>query len=417
MTCGFGSFHSRLISQIAAHAYTITHHERRSICNGPFPSRFELSGSTLSVSSLSAVWSFPRSVGHSQTAKELGRCDGKQHHQEERRSSIILFCSYYGMASDLEARMMEEEEAKNPCGVPECLVDMNKRIINNGGGFVDNVKAISTNLTREVTLKAFRLLVDFKEPGLSTERPGHGQAGLIRQDMINTSLGGSDEYAVVPVTAKHNLHKWGKYEARNPKMFLKANESIKIDTPFPDTNWTMAPADRVSLRTENKESRPGFWKYGVDVSASEKIGCVGEWFTNKNRSFGAVRHGFIPLEGVQVGIAVLFTSDSKPTNKTIAGVGQEEVAMEPEDIENVFGKPGVVNIYTGKIQFVGTNHIEYDINSFTGCSGAVVFLLDGEDQHNSVQKCDHGKAIAIHGGAHPTLTDRNLGFLLSNVLP
>jgi hypothetical protein len=27
----------------------------------------------------------------------------------------------------------EEEEAKNPCGVPECLVDMNKRIKNNGG--------------------------------------------------------------------------------------------------------------------------------------------------------------------------------------------------------------------------------------------------------------------------------------------
>jgi hypothetical protein len=144
-----------------------------------------------------------------------------------------------------------------------------------------------------------------------------------------------------------------------------------------------------------------------------KLVGVGEWFTNKNRSFGAVRHDFIPLKGMQVGIAVLFTSDSKPTNKTIAGVGQEEVTMEPEDIENVFGKPGVVNIYTGKILFVGTKHIEYDMNSFTGCSGAVVFLLAGEDQHNSVQMCDHGKAIAIHAGAHPTMTGRNLGFLLS----
>jgi hypothetical protein len=200
-------------------------------------------------------------------------------------------------------------------------------------------------------------------------------------------------------------------------MFLQANESIKIDTPFPDTNWTMVPADRVSLRTENQESRPGFWEYGVDISASGKIGRVGEWFTKQFRSFGAVRHTFIPLKGMQVGIAVFFTSDSKPTNKAIAGVGQEEVTMEPQDIENVFGKPGVVNIYTGKIEFVGTKHIEYDINSFTGCSGAVVLLLDGEDQHHSVQTCDHGKAIAIHGGAHPTRTDRNLGFLLSNVLP
>jgi hypothetical protein len=50
--------------------------------------------------------------------------------------------------------------------------------------------------------------------------------------------------------------------------------------------------------------------------------------------------------------------------------------MEPEDIKNIFSKPGVVNIYTGKLLCVGTRHIEYDINSFTGCSGAVVFLLD-----------------------------------------
>ena len=57
------------------------------------------------------------------------------------------------------------------------------------------------------------------------------------------------------------------------------------------------------------------------------------------------------------------------------------------------------------------HHIKYDINSFAGCSGAVVFLLD-VNQPGSVREDDHGKAIAIHAGAHPTLVNRNLGLKL-----
>ena len=82
-----------------------------------------------------------------------------------------------------------------------------------------------------------------------------------------------------------------------------------------------------------------------------------------------------------------------------------------DDVLSVFGSPGNVNVLYWVITLAGDRHIEYDINSFTGCAVAIVFLLD-ENQPGSVQEGDYGKAIAVHGGAHPTLTNRNLGFQL-----
>ena len=79
------------------------------------------------------------------------------------------------------------------------------------------------------------------------------------------------------------------------------------------------------------------------------------------------------------------------------------------DLEGIYGRPDAVNIYTGQITLVGEKHIEYDINTFTGCSGAIVFLLD-QGQPDSVDPTDYGKAIAVHSGAHPSLLDRNFGF-------
>jgi hypothetical protein len=42
------------------------------------------------------------------------------------------------------------------------------------------------------------------------------------------------------------------------------------------------------------------------------------------------------------------------------------------------------------------------MDSFTGCAGAVVFLLD-ENQPKSVKKLDRGRAIAIHAGGLSTI--------------
>jgi len=85
--------------------------------------------------------------------------------------------------------------------------------------------------------------------------------------------------------------------------------------------------------------------------------------------------------------------------------------MSEQKIEEIYGTPNSVNIYTGMITYVGKDHIEYTCNAFTGCSGAVVFLLD-QDQPPSVQRSDYGKAVAVHSGSHPFLPARNFGFLV-----
>jgi hypothetical protein len=72
----------------------------------------------------------------------------------------------YGMASQLEEQLAEEERATNPIGIPECLADMTRRVQQEqGAGRVDNVEALSEDLTGEVQPKAFRLVVYFNKPG------------------------------------------------------------------------------------------------------------------------------------------------------------------------------------------------------------------------------------------------------------
>jgi hypothetical protein len=53
----------------------------------------------------------------------------------------------------------------------------------------------------------------------------------------------------------------------------------------------------------------------------------------------------------------------------------------------------------------------HDINTYKGCSGAIVFLLDKEQPETSVTSNDHGKAIAVHGGGN-VMSQRNYGYTL-----
>jgi hypothetical protein len=164
----------------------------------------------------------------------------------------------------------------------------------------------------------------------------------------------------------------------------------------------------VNLR-DGVAGRPGVGLYGLDIGKGELVDTVQERITSEKHSFALVREKFMLEVGQSIGIAVVFKSQSKPTNKTIAGVGENYVAISDKEIELIYGSPDTVNIYTGKITYVGETHIEYNINSFTGCSGAIVFLLDN-NQPPSVQSCDFGKAVAVHSQSHPILSKLNLGF-------
>ena len=155
------------------------------------------------------------------------------------------------MASDLEQRMSFEEETKNLIGVPECLIHMERRVVLHGAGRVDNPDAIPAELTGYVRPKAHCLVVHFRKEGEVLKRPGYGQVGFIRKDKIQTSPGGTEDFSVVPVTAKHNLRRMdgGKLNAVQAEALI--GERHTADFAFDDLNWMSSTTDSVPIvRTE-----------------------------------------------------------------------------------------------------------------------------------------------------------------------
>jgi hypothetical protein len=55
---------------------------------------------------------------------------------------------------------------------------------------------------------------------------------------------------------------------------------------------------------------------------------------------------------------------------------------------------------TGQIPNVspGKEAFKHNINAFQGCAGAIIFLLDVDQEGHGVIEADYGKAIAVHVG-------------------
>jgi len=323
------------------------------------------------------------------------------------------------MADEVARRMKEEEERKNPVGVAECLVDDSLRMHPVGltRGRVDNEQAISSTLARDVLPKALPLELFFPVAELNIDIPGYGQGGFIRRGVLQRSPGESvQRYSVVPITAKHNLRQVQIRQTFRSPVTAKLNVpsfDVRVPVSSPDIGWLPTPDDGIHLRPDS-EGRPAIGPWGFDVSIGGLIDHSESPLTLPLSSFSLVREKFTLEKGQKVGIAVLFCEKAKPTKETIAGASSpnyDTLGISEDDIKAIYGEPGYVNIYTGEITYVGESHIEYSFNSFTGCSGAVVFLLD-KDQPASVQQCDYGHAVAIHSGAHPFLSSRNYGFAI-----
>jgi hypothetical protein len=320
------------------------------------------------------------------------------------------------MADDIARRLKDEKVTKNPAGTAECLVDPDRRIVSVGLAKADNPSAISDVLVSDVVEKALPLKLLFTEAGRVVEVPGYAQAGFIRGAIIQSSPGGTPgKYSVYRITAKRNLRQVRDEE--KDKIFIPILAKIDVfavglvDMASPDFGWIPTENDIIDLRRGDAGSRPAICNYGFDMSVGAIIDNPAEPVTEPIYSFPLVRKQLPLRVGQKVGIAVKFCEDSKPTRDTITGAKAGHSTLSDAQIKAIYGEPGVVNVYTGKITFVGDNHIEYDINTFTGCSGSVVFLLD-MDQPSPVEPNDHGCAIAIHAGAHPSLRNRNYGFII-----
>jgi hypothetical protein len=165
------------------------------------------------------------------------------------------------------------------------------------------------------------------------------------------------------------------------------------------------------LRREGEfATRKDAWKYGKDVMWGEFAGVVPPNGIRRENCFYMVRGDFEYVIGQLVGIAVFMP----PDDVLYTSLQQDGPHLQEETLRAIYGtfRDRKANIYAGEIKYIGEYHIEYDLDSFEGCFGAIVFLLDS-GQPESVTEADYGKAIAVHSGAHPDKhLKRNIGFLL-----
>ena len=317
------------------------------------------------------------------------------------------------------ADFLEEQEdngVQNPAGISECLVDDRKRMMPLGLAKVDDSTDISEGLMSEIAPKAIALDVFYplNDVDASFETLGYGQGGLIRNGKISRSPGDTTSHCTaVPVTAKRNLRIVKKKDGVYSPNRVTLNVEVGVaNFDSEDIGWEPSTADEIDIR-EGEGSRPAVTLWGLDISIGREISNPRNPLTDPAYSFELVRPKFNLEVGQKVAIAVNFRPKAKPNKQSIKGSGPAIPGREvsEKDIEGIYGKPDCVNVYTGTITYVGKDHIEYTCNTFTGCSGAIVFLLDG-NQPDSVQQCDWGKCIAVHSGSHPYLPNRNFAFKL-----
>jgi hypothetical protein len=81
------------------------------------------------------------------------------------------------------------------------------------------------------------------------------------------------------------------------------------------------------------------------------------------------------------------------------------VGIKQAKMEAVLGEKDSVMIYTGYITHVGTDHIEYNVNTHGGCSGGVGLVM-------TRGHAEFGNALSIHAGFCGALRT-NIGFKLA----
>ena len=94
----------------------------------------------------------------------------------------------------------------------------------------------------------------------------------------------------------------------------------------------------------------------------------------------------------------------------------------PGKCEELFGSKSRPCVYTGEIIRVSEDGgtFEHNINTFKGCSGAIIFLLDKNQPEDLATKCAQdgslfAAAIGVHVGAPPEDIEGaevNIGFTL-----
>jgi hypothetical protein len=312
---------------------------------------------------------------------------------------------------------------------PEKLVDGSRTIRELGTTHVDNGATISADLATQTARKAFRLRISVKNTDTEAMEEYTGQAGLIRGTRLTESppvkkvrLGSSSErprpvpapvyrsrFEAIPTTALHNVvtetnSKGVREEYKRSTLIAPDGSLIEIDS-FSKAGYEPTAADSFVIR----RGEDGLaWEYGHDTDYAGPISNEASPFTKKEWTFEKIEREDYRFEvGQKIGISVYrdFEIEAGDT-------GAPDITHD--SIQRIFGRVNQVNIYTGEITRVceGGTCFEHNVNTFAGCSGAIVFLLDRDQEAFGVVEDDYGKAIAVHVGGDDVGTVRNFAFTI-----
>ena len=304
---------------------------------------------------------------------------------------------------------------------PEKLVDKSRRVNPLGQVNVDNGSSISSGLANVVAKKA--CLLEIILQNMETQefsQPCWGQAGLIRGERITDSppakkqaVAGTGEekptavipsnlrsgrFEATPITCIHNVEDDVEdsvtYKFNMSALIAVGENMAKFPVNFEKAGHTPSPNETIVLRPSDDENDPIAWQYH-DVTKAPKVVNPRSRLTLKSLSFQLVRDDFEFQQGQKIGMAIYRNFEVTPDD-----AGMSLATTTVEELRLIFGQENSVNIYTGQIVNVSQDQqtFEHNINSYRGCSGAVIFLLDHNQNGNGVNDSDHGKAIAIHAG-------------------
>jgi len=244
----------------------------------------------------------------------------------------------------------------------------------------------------DVAEKVFLLTIHLAELPHGQERRAYGQLGFLLSSDDDDKQGEEDmEMKPRLVTAQHNIVLEKKYR------YLYAATNIGADPcviDFPEAcDKKVEELRALPLRRATEFSaRKYIWEHGKQGTEwGEFAGRTPPDVMKREHCFSMVRKDFKIGKGQRVGIAVCMP----PDEALCPSLRKAYPHLQEETLRGIFGraKDRKANIYAGEIQYVGERHIEYDLNSFEGCSGAIVFLLDKGQPEDQSQKPTMAKRL------------------------
>ena len=304
-------------------------------------------------------------------------------------------------------------------GGGERLIDSSRDCSVIRNTFVSGTHDISSDLVKEVSTKACEFYMTFRNPGTGNEYY-HGQGGFLRGEILLMAATGrrhgdgdgqepepkrhrsvafaeDENYEATPVTAKHNLRNSG--QETYMRTTAKCYDLVEEDIVLPDGGCETE--DRIEIRpaTTSPAKRAIMWRKD-DISFGDVISDPTSSLTKSSRLFEKTPVTFSLSVGDKIGVLVYRTFDI---------THEDAKAPLHTDLVQVYGQKFQVCIYTGQVTEVSANGRTFchDANTFRGCSGAIIFLLD---QNQPAAAANYpGKAVGINAGGLDV--NSNLGFL------